>query len=85
MIGEFIGLVMMKPSGIKMFLNHFDKVNSTIAHESPFQRASEWQKSYLTDIFQDMIEVGLSINCSKVEGKWKEFDTIQDFERGLPF
>ena len=31
---------MMKPSGIEQFLNHFDKVNSSLTLKSPFQKAS---------------------------------------------
>ena len=81
--GEFIGLLMMKPSGIEQFLNHFDKVNSSLTLKSPFQKASEWQKSYITDIIQDMVDFQIVVNCVAIEGKWKEFDTVQDFERGL--
>tara|TARA_B100000767_G_C19722279_1_gene517832 strand:+ start:412 stop:1194 length:783 start_codon:yes stop_codon:yes gene_type:complete len=81
--GEFIGLLMMRPSGIEQFLNHFDKVNASLTLKSPFQKAAEWQKSYITDIIQDMVEFQTVVNCVAIEGKWKEFDTVQDFERGL--
>jgi L-glutamine-phosphate cytidylyltransferase len=82
--GEFIGLLLMKPPGIEQFLHHFDKVNSSLTLKSPFQKAAEWQKSYITDIIQDMVEFQAVVNCVAIEGKWKEFDTVQDFERGLP-
>jgi len=84
--GEFIGLLMMSPVGIKKFLDHFDKVNTSLALTSPFQKATEWQKSYITDILQDMIDNQLSVNCVTIKSKkkWKEFDTKQDLERGLP-
>ena len=84
MNGEFIGLLMMRPAGINSFLNHFDKLNKTLTLTCPFQKAAEWQKSYITDILQDMIENQVVIDCLCIKGKWKEFDTVQDFERGLP-
>jgi choline kinase len=83
-IGEFIGLLMMRPAGIKRFLSHFDKVSAHLTLISPFQKAAEWQKSYITDILQDMVDNQVVVNCVGIEGKWKEFDTVQDFERGLP-
>jgi len=82
--GEFIGLLMMRPAGIKRFLSHFDRVNAHLTLISPYQKADEWQKSYITDILQDMVDNQVAINCVGIEGKWKEFDTVQDFERGLP-
>lgn len=84
--GEFIGLLMMSPIGIKNFLDHFDKVNNSLSLTSSFQKATEWQKSYITDILQDMIDTQISVNCVNIQSKnkWKEFDTRQDFERGLP-
>jgi len=82
--GEFIGLLMMKPAGIKRFLSHFDKVNTHLTLMSPFQKAPEWQKSYITDILQDMVDSRVVVNCEVIRGKWKEFDTVQDFEKGLP-
>ena len=83
-IGEFIGLLMMRPAGIKRFLSHFDKVSAHLTLTSPFQKAAEWQKSYITDILQDMVDNQVVVNCVGIKGKWKEFDTVQDFERGLP-
>jgi L-glutamine-phosphate cytidylyltransferase len=82
--GEFIGLLMMRPAGIKRFLSHFDNVSAHLTLMSPFQKAAEWQKSYITDILQDMVDNQVVVNCVGIEGKWKEFDTVQDFERGLP-
>ena len=82
--GEFIGLFMMSPAGIRRFLEHFDKVNAHTSMTSPFQKAAEWQKSYITDIFQDMVSDGTMLICVGIEGNWKEFDTVQDLERGIP-
>jgi len=47
----------------------------------PFQRASVFEKAYLTDIFQDMVDYGVKINCVIIEKGWAEIDTLQDFKR----
>lgn len=82
--GEFIGLFMLQPAGIDIFLKHFDKINATTSLVTPFGKADEWQKSYITDILQDMVDHDIEVNCLDIEGRWREFDTVQDFNRGIP-
>lgn len=77
--GEFIGLWKFTPTGIRIFLGHFDRLNSTLSMTDPYQNTKEWQKSYITDIFQEMIDNGEELHCVLTQKKWKEFDTVQDF------
>ena len=77
--GEFIGLWKFTPRGIKIFLKHFDRLNSTLKMIEPYQNTKEWQKSYITDIFQEMIDRGEKLYCVLIQKNWKEFDTVQDF------
>ena len=77
--GEFIGLWKFTPEGTNIFLKHFDRLNSTLKMTDPYQNAKEWQKSYITDIFQEMIDNGEKLHCVVVKKGWKEFDTVQDF------
>lgn len=79
--GEFIGLWKFNPEGVKIFLKHFDRLNSTLKKTDPYQNTKEWQKSYITDIFQEMIDQGEKLYCVLIKKKWAEFDTVQDFER----
>jgi len=79
--GEFIGLWKFNPEGIKIFLKHFDRLNSILNKTDPYQSAKEWQKSYITDIFQEMIDEGEELYCVLIQKNWKEFDTVQDFIR----
>jgi len=79
--GEFIGLWKSTPEGIKIFLKHFDRLNSTLKMTEPYHNAKEWQKSYITDIFQEMIDQGEKIYCVLIRKNWAEFDTVQDYKR----
>ena len=79
--GEFVGLWKFTPKGTKIFLKHFDRLNRTLKMTDPYQNAREWQKSYITDIFQEMVDKGEKIYCAFIEKGWKEFDTVQDFLR----
>lgn len=79
--GEFIGLWKFSPKGIQTFLEHFDRLNKELGLEDPYQNAKEWRKSYVTDIFQEMIDKGEEIFTAIIKQNWKEFDSIQDFMR----
>ena len=79
--GEFIGLWKFSAKGIKIFLNRFDRMNNYFKKEEPYQNAKEWQKSYITDIFQEMIDKGENIYAVLIQKNWKEFDTVQDYLR----
>lgn len=79
--GEFIGLWKFTPEGTTIFLKHFDRLNSALKMTDPYQNTKEWQKSYITDIFQEMIDQGETLYCVPIRNNWMEFDTIQDYER----
>lgn len=82
-VGEFIGLWKFTPEGAKDFLDHFNRVNSILKMTEPYQNTKEWQKSYMTDIFQEMIDSGEDIYSVTIHKQWKEFDTAQDYTRGI--
>lgn len=79
--GEFIGLWKFSSKGIEIFLKYFDKVNKSHNKTSPFQNAKEWQKAYITDMFQELIDNGEKISGCIIHGMWREFDTIEDFTK----
>ncbi|MFH2021111.1 MAG: phosphocholine cytidylyltransferase family protein [archaeon] len=79
--GEFIGLWKFSPKGALIFLSHFDRLNSTLKKTDSYQNAKEWQKSYITDIFQEMIDRREEIHCTLIKKNWAEFDTVQDYNR----
>ncbi len=79
--GEFIGLWKFTPEGARIFLEHFDRLNAELKMRDPYQNTKEWQKSYITDIFQELIDKGVKIHCVLIQKNWMEFDTVQDYKR----
>jgi len=78
--GEFIGMMKCSKKGAFIFRKYFHRLKQ-IYSGKPFQRASVFEKAYLTDIFQDMADYGVSINCVIIEKGWAEIDTVQDYKR----
>ena len=37
----------------------------------------------MTDLIQDMVDLGMPIQCVIIESGWKEIDTVEDYEKAL--
>ncbi len=80
--GEFIGMMKLTPRGTEIFKRHFHRAKSAFAGK-PFQRAATFEKAYLTDLIQEMSELGVPVHCVIIERGWKEIDTVEDYEKAL--
>ena len=79
--GEFIGLWRMSSSGSACFREEFERIDAQLGPDSSFQRADRWQRAYVTDMFQELVNRGATVNCAVIERGWAELDTEQDFRR----
>ncbi|MCK5579907.1 MAG: phosphocholine cytidylyltransferase family protein [Candidatus Omnitrophica bacterium] len=80
--GEFIGMVKFSQRGIEVFKRHFNRAKQ-IFWDKPFQKAQVFQKAYLTDMIQDMVDMGVPIHTTIIERGWREIDTVEDYEKAL--
>ena len=80
--GEFIGMLKLSPRGSEIIKLHFNRAKK-IFWDKPFQRSQTFQKAYITDLIQDMVDMGVSIHCVIIERGWKEIDTVEDYEKAL--
>ena len=80
--GEFIGMLKLSPRGSEIFKKHFHRAKD-LYWNKPFQRAKTFQKAYITDIIQDMSDLGVPIHCVIIERGWKEIDTEEDYINAL--
>lgn len=80
--GEFIGMLKFSPRGSEIFKKHFHRAKD-LYWNKPFQRAKTFQSAYITDIIQDMSDLGVPIHCVIIERGWKEIDTEEDYKNAL--
>lgn len=66
--GQYMGLIKFEPKG---WLN-FKKCLK-------IDFKNKYNKIYLTDVFQKLIEKNISIKAKKYVGKWSEVDTAKDY------
>ncbi len=80
--GEFIGMMKLTPRGAELFKRHFYRAKEAFVGK-PFQRAQTFEKAYLTDMIQEMVDLGVPIHSVIIERGWREIDTIEDYENAL--
>jgi len=80
--GEFIGMIKLTNRGAEIFKHHFNRLKK-IYWNKPFQRAEIFQKAYLTDFIQELVDIGIKVHCVIIESGWKEIDTVEDYRKAL--
>ncbi len=80
--GEFIGMIKLTNKGAEIFKQHFHRLKK-IYWNKPFQRAKIFQKAYLTDFIQELVDIGIKVHCVIIESGWKEIDTVEDYKKAL--
>jgi len=80
--GEFIGMMKLSHLGSEIFKQNFHRTKK-LYWNKPFQRAKVFQKAYLTDMIQELVDIGIKVHCVIIERGWKEIDTVEDYEKAL--
>jgi L-glutamine-phosphate cytidylyltransferase len=80
--GEFIGMIKLSNRGTEIFKEQFHRLKK-IYWNKPFQRSKIFQKAYLTDFIQELVDIGVKVHCVIIESGWKEIDTVEDYKKAL--
>lgn len=78
--GEFIGLAKFSRKGAKIMKERYNK--AVIKYQNKrFYHAKNIKIAYLTDMIQDLINIGVNVEPVDIFGGWMEIDTPQDLAR----
>ena len=75
--GEFIGVMKMTAQGAGRFLAAFDDVKKNYSGKV-FREGRTFEKAYLIDLLQHMIEGGEAMHRVDTHGGYMEIDTLED-------
>jgi L-glutamine-phosphate cytidylyltransferase len=75
--GEFIGVMKMSPHGARVFSDAFDRAERSYG-SGLFREGRSFQKAYLLDLLQEMLEAGAAMRRENTHGGYMEIDTTQD-------
>jgi choline kinase len=77
--GEFIGVSKFSPAGAALFKEHYHRCQRQYAGAN-FREAAVFERAYLIQLYQEMLEQGVPIRHIDTAGQYMEIDTQQDFE-----
>jgi L-glutamine-phosphate cytidylyltransferase len=77
--GEYIGVAKFSATGAAKLRDHYRRCQEEY-HGKPFHQAKTFEKAYLIQLFQDMIDAGERFGHVDTPGGYIEIDTQQDFE-----
>jgi phosphoenolpyruvate phosphomutase len=80
--GEFIGLAKFTEVGTEI-LKSIYRIAKNLYSDKPFHEASVFEKAYLTDMIQELIDRGFDVHNVDIEGNWIEIDTNEDYQKAL--
>jgi L-glutamine-phosphate cytidylyltransferase len=75
--GEFIGVLKASPEGAARLVRAFDEARAEHAGR-PFREGRTFEKAYLIDLLQHMIERGEPMHRIDTDGGYMEIDTLED-------
>jgi len=79
-IGEFIGMLKCNANGAELFKKYFYQAKEQF-NGQPFINAVNFEKAYITDMLQYMVNQGEKVKCVCIQGGWQEIDTVEDFNK----
>jgi len=76
--GEFIGVMRLSAEGSRRFVKAYDEAAGKYAPADPFREGRTFEKAYLIDLLQQMIEGGEAMHRVDTHGGYMEIDTLED-------
>jgi choline kinase len=77
--GEYTGVAKFSRAGAHLLREHYHRCQRRYAGQ-PFREAAVFEKAYLIQLFQEMIEAGVRFSPVDTPGGYMEIDTQQDFD-----
>ena len=77
-IGEFLGIMMLSSEHVKILLERYSYLKKN--HVGNFHDSSSLSNAYITDMLQEIINCGVTVNPIITEGKRCEIDTPEDLK-----
>jgi choline kinase len=81
--GEFIGLARFSAHAVERMRARYHE-RKQCHWGQPYGRAPRFEKAYLTDLLNDLIDSGEVMRPAFIDGGWREIDTVEDLERAKP-
>lgn len=79
--GRYVGIIHFSPAGIEKMVALYMEAREKHWNQPWGLSGNPFQKAYMTDLLQEMINKGTRVGAVLVEHGWLEFDTVEDYEK----
>lgn len=80
--GQYIGLIKLSRNGSISVCRIYDELRLKFQGK-PWRNSATFEKAFMTDFIQELIDRGLGVQAIPIDGGWVEFDTAEDYESFL--
>ena len=79
--GQYIGLMKFQNEGINIIKDFYHKCKEhSVKNSNPLNTSLPFEKSYMTDFLQGLINSNFNLKAVIIENGWLELDSINDYE-----
>jgi len=79
--GQYIGLMKFSGKGVNILKDFYHECKKISEKKpNPLNDSSPFEKSFMTDLLQGLINSNYQLHSVPIHGGWLELDTIEDFE-----
>ena len=80
--GQYIGLMKFQNDGLKFLKSFYEKSKSISKNgKNPLNSTTSFEKSYMSDLLQNMINEGYKIKAVPIRNGWLELDSYDDYQK----
>lgn len=77
---RYVGMIRLSPRGAETVARVYDETRRARLGKT-WQTSKTFEKGYMTDLLQELVDRGHRVEAIAIERGWLEFDTIEDVER----
>jgi len=79
---RYVGLIKFSRQGLEGFKKAFHAAKEKHWDSSkPWRNSKSFKQAYMTDMLQEVIDLGIKVEPIEINRGWLEFDTNEDYER----
>lgn len=79
---QYVGLIKINAEGALLLQNIYDELLVQYGGK-PWRNAKTFERAYMTDFLQELIDRGAPVHAVPIRSGWMEFDTPRDYENAL--
>ena len=77
---RYVGMIRLSPRGAEIVKDTYDRTRAERLGQ-PWQTSKTFEKGYMTDLLQELVDRGHRVTGIGIERGWLEFDTVEDVDR----